>query len=585
MLEFFCCGGNRRNIAEHDRPKQLGTQSTDLKVCCGTCSKTYEVQLPPGPPKGNVIKAHCPFCGSKNEADLPHKMRDDEPATNEATKADLQVSCGKCHEDYGVQLPPGAKEGARIKARCCFCSSVNEAIVPLGHNSKRPAQSDGVDGAGSKPPPQVMQAPHVGGKTPSIQPSDRRRALMVGINYFGTQAELRGCINDVENMKRLLTETYGWKHTEFRILTDDGAGNAGMPTRANITSGLHWLVEGATRGDVLFFHYSGHGAQEEDPNGYEEDGMNETICPSDFQSAGMMTDDEISAIIVNDLKEGVKLTAVMDCCHSGTGLDLPFQWSGSSWREAANPFHSQGDVQMFSGCEDDDTSSDAAGAYGRAGGALTTALCDVLRRNKSPTYPNLMQELTNVLVERDFSQKPQLTSSQEFHFDRAFGLSDIVPNSNPKIGRTVRQIFPPKPKSMTGPLADMLGIGQQALGGVLQGNALPLLTSLGGMNAVGSLLGGHGGGGGFGGFGGGIQNVGGVFGGGGGGGGGGLGDLGSMFGGLGGNSGGGFGGFGGLFGGGGGGGGTHDRDAGGGGGFGGFGETEAYEGDDFDDDD
>lgn len=46
-------------------------------------------------------------------------------------------------------------------------------------------------------------------------------------------------------------------------------------------------------GDVLFFHFSGHGAQQEDPNGFEEDGMNETILPVDFEHAGMMTDDHI----------------------------------------------------------------------------------------------------------------------------------------------------------------------------------------------------------------------------------------------------------------------------------------------------
>ena len=42
-------------------------------------------------------------------------------------------------------------------------------------------------------------------------------------------------------------------------------------------------MQGARAGDVLFFHFSGHGAQEEDPKGWEEDGMNETILPVDFK--------------------------------------------------------------------------------------------------------------------------------------------------------------------------------------------------------------------------------------------------------------------------------------------------------------
>ncbi len=41
----------------------------------------------------------------------------------------------------------------------------------------------------------------------------------------------------------------------------------------------------------------------------------------DFKQAGMISDDEISAIIVQTLPEGARLTSVMDCCHSGTGED------------------------------------------------------------------------------------------------------------------------------------------------------------------------------------------------------------------------------------------------------------------------
>ena len=108
--------------------------------------------------------------------------------------------------------------------------------------------------------------------------------------------------------------------------------------------GLDWLAKDARPGDVLFFHFSGHGAQEEDPHGYEEDGMNETILPVDFQRAGMISDDAIAEKIVHNLPEGVRLTALMDSCHSGSGLDLPFVWQpqgrgfhqrgGGSWLRA-----------------------------------------------------------------------------------------------------------------------------------------------------------------------------------------------------------------------------------------------------------
>ena len=38
-------------------------------------------------------------------------------------------------------------------------------------------------------------------------------------------------------------------------------------------------------GDSLFFHYSGHGSQQPDPLGVEEDGMNEVILPGEQAKA------------------------------------------------------------------------------------------------------------------------------------------------------------------------------------------------------------------------------------------------------------------------------------------------------------
>jgi len=309
-------------------------------------------------------------------------------------------------------------------------------------------------------------APPLGaGKVPKL--TGRRRALLIGINYFGTQAQLRGCINDVRSMQSLLVNSFGWSPGCMRTLTDDSPGT--MPTRSNIEEAMRWLVAGAQPGDVLFFHYSGHGAQQEDPHGYEEDGMNETILPVDFKAAGMITDDEMGEIMVKHLPEGVRLTAVMDCCHSGTGLDLPFTWRGRGWKEETNPYFSLGDVQMFSGCEDDDTSSDASTAYGAAGGAMTTAFCDVLRSNPGISYSELMHQLNMLMRRRGFSQHAQLTSSQQFQFDRPFLLDDIIPNSNPTVGRLFRRKFPPRPRLMQGPLADMLGIGAAVVGGMMVG--------------------------------------------------------------------------------------------------------------------
>jgi hypothetical protein len=161
----------------------------------------------------------------------------------------------------------------------------------------------------------------------------------------------------------------------------------------------------------------------------------------------MLTDDEINNIVVHPLPEFVKLTAVMDCCHSGTGLDLPFTHTAYRWKREPNPLFRPSDVQLFSGCEDATTSADAAtGKYGLPGGAMTSAFCDVLRANPCRSYVDLMACLAGLMKERRFAQRPQLTSSQPFSFDRPFVLDVPLGNLNPTLGRVVTCRFPPQPR-------------------------------------------------------------------------------------------------------------------------------------------
>jgi metacaspase-1 len=85
----------------------------------------------------------------------------------------------------------------------------------------------------------------------------RRKALLIGINYFGQRGQLRGCINDVRNMMAFLKENFGYQREDMVILTDDQQNPMSQPTKQNMLRAMHWLVKDAQPNDSLFFHYSG----------------------------------------------------------------------------------------------------------------------------------------------------------------------------------------------------------------------------------------------------------------------------------------------------------------------------------------
>lgn len=78
---------------------------------------------------------------------------------------------------------------------------------------------------------------------------------------------------------------------------------------------------------MVFVHYSGHGGRVRDYSGDEDDGYDETLIPVDFKKAGQIVDDDILKILVKPMRAGVNVTVLMDCCHSGTVLDLPYRFS------------------------------------------------------------------------------------------------------------------------------------------------------------------------------------------------------------------------------------------------------------------
>lgn len=263
-----------------------------------------------------------------------------------------------------------------------------------------------------------------------------KKALIVGINYPGTSHELRGCVNDANLVNSVITEQYGF--TDIQMLLDNNA------TTANMFAGLNWLVKDAVAGDILYFHYSGHGSQMRDTNGDEADGLDEIICPVDLDWVTKVIRDDDMKRIFESVPAGVNLTVTLDCCNSGGGLDQANQYQSlgiadrtavvdedKNGRYLPPPAEvvalMEGQVEfkpralsrnvdtsgmLISGCQSHQTSADAY-IDGDYIGACTYFLVKTLKgANYTGTYKEIVDSMNMQLAGYGYTQRPELNGPE-----------------------------------------------------------------------------------------------------------------------------------------------------------------------------
>jgi len=211
-----------------------------------------------------------------------------------------------------------------------------------------------------------------------------KKALLIGINYLrDPNNQLYGCINDAIQIKNYLIDVLGYKEQDITLLRDDMPDS--LPTGKRIITELIKLINDSYNCSELFFHFSGHGTNIADGNSDETDGRDECLVPSDYRN-GIITDDLLFEII-----KGVKcrLIILMDCCHSGSVLDLKHAFAydynkkdviveQTSRKDIDNP-----NIIMFSGCRDNEYSMDSYfDKYNMPMGVLSHSIIEVMRNNK-----------------------------------------------------------------------------------------------------------------------------------------------------------------------------------------------------------
>ncbi|XP_058086466.1 metacaspase-1-like [Magnolia sinica] len=308
----------------------------------------------------------------------------------------MLVNCSNCQTP--LQLPPGAKS-----IRCAVCQAITR-IAESRDIAPSPSHIYSNAPPHFPPPSPYNHAPR--GPPPAVH--GRKKAVICGISYRYSRHELKGCINDAKCMRHLLVNRFKFPESSIIMLTEEETDPFRIPTKHNLRMALFWLIQGCQPGDSLVFHYSGHGSNQRNYNGDEVDGYDETLCPLDFETHGMIVDDEINATIVRPLPLGARLHAIIDACHSGTVLDLPFLcrmnrtgqyvWEDHRPRSGAWKGTSGGEAISFSGCDDDQTSADTS-ALSRvtSTGAMTFCFIQAIERGNGATYGSILNAMRTTI--------------------------------------------------------------------------------------------------------------------------------------------------------------------------------------------
>lgn len=282
-----------------------------------------------------------------------------------------------------------------------------------------------------------------------------RRALLCGINAYVGQP-LNGCVNDALHLQSLFRDHFGFPSEQIQLLLDQDC------IRSNLLEGWRQLTEGAVAGDVLVFHFSGHGTYIPDQQGEEADLRDEITCLQDFDfsdSNSYLTDDEWFEL-TQSVPEDVHLLILKDTCHSGgssrfigvrqsNGMEkiilantgelkafgaadlipeasvsnarfiVPPQLPAEAWQHSGTSRKvGRGSAVVHTNlmaCSESQTAADDCidGVYQ---GAFTHHLCAALRQGAVGDSNQLLSTVAAMLSRRRYTQIPQ-------HEGRAFDLS------------------------------------------------------------------------------------------------------------------------------------------------------------------
>ncbi|MEM9921816.1 MAG: caspase family protein, partial [Bacteroidota bacterium] len=276
-------------------------------------------------------------------------------------------------------------------------------------------------------------------------------ALIVGISNYPDMEPLRGCQNDVENVKQALRR-YAHRNNLLlnqAILLDSSAG------RKEFICKFKSLFSGLKDGDSALFYFSGHGSRMTAPPAFEHstaNGMMETLVLYDsrLEDGWDLNDKELAYLIwkVTQRKK-VHFTVILDSCYSSSAtkgaaknseMDISFRKTSSN--KKSRPWQAFAGAQeyiatargvhvpmarhiLMAACRKDEEAQEQR-IEGKIQGVLTYALTSCLRQYSSRlTYAELIGRICAMAKDLTHDrQHPQLEGMNQADTQKYFLLPD-----------------------------------------------------------------------------------------------------------------------------------------------------------------
>jgi hypothetical protein len=128
---------------------------------------------------------------------------------------------------------------------------------------------------------------------------------------------LDGAVSDMEAMKALLIDRFGFREGDIKTLTNQDA-----TADAILSTIQKHLIDSAQPGDVSLLYYAGHGSRMLNKGTIEEQSRyDSTIVAADWwRGTPDLRDKELARLFRPAAQKGIVLTIIADSCHSGSLL-------------------------------------------------------------------------------------------------------------------------------------------------------------------------------------------------------------------------------------------------------------------------